>query len=187
MNTVFDKLKSAYVNAKGGKNLTAMDAFLIGALSKSITTVITYPLIRLKTMFQASGKTKQVERVLSARLISLQEKSPEKVNSKDKGITDAELKNLAVPNPRLSLKDPTTGRQELIKLTKLQLLLECVEYYYRGLGSSLYKTCLQAALPIKNIKENNKSPELNFCTTFKCKNAIGGHILVDLHGGPYGA
>ena len=53
MNTVFDKLKAAYVAAKGGKNLTDVDAFLLGALSKSITTVITYPLIRLKTMFQA--------------------------------------------------------------------------------------------------------------------------------------
>ncbi len=52
MNTVFDKLKAAYVQFKGGKNLTPIDAFLIGALSKSITTILTYPLIRLKTMFQ---------------------------------------------------------------------------------------------------------------------------------------
>ena len=89
-----------------------------------------------------------MDRVLSARLISLQERSPDKSGSPaggKVGIKDEELKELKVPNPRLSLKDPTKPN-ELIKLSKVQLLLEFVEYYYRGLGSSLYKTCLQAAL-----------------------------------------
>ncbi len=88
---------------------------------------------------------------MSARLISLQEQSPDPKTKAAARTSDADvLASLQVPNPRLSkpLKDPATGRvrQELVKLTRLQLLLEFVEYYYRGLGSSLYKTCLQAAL-----------------------------------------
>ena len=53
-----------------------------------------------------------------------------------------------MPNPRLSETNKSDDKLDVavVKLTKLQLLLEAVEYYYRGLGSSLYKTVLQAAL-----------------------------------------
>ncbi|TVU19267.1 hypothetical protein EJB05_35406 [Eragrostis curvula] len=63
--TAFDQLKQRLVKSQIRKNaeskdgsspvvLSAFSAFLIGAIAKSIATVLTYPLIRCKTMIQAA-------------------------------------------------------------------------------------------------------------------------------------
>ncbi|GMJ11190.1 peroxisomal adenine nucleotide carrier 1 [Hibiscus trionum] len=62
--TVFDQLKQRLLNQKSKKTdhgsssspvvLSAFTAFLLGAISKSIATVITYPAIRCKVMIQAA-------------------------------------------------------------------------------------------------------------------------------------
>ncbi|XP_044499267.1 peroxisomal adenine nucleotide carrier 1-like [Mangifera indica] len=59
--TVFDQLKRRLLKAeqKGSspQALSAFMAFALGALSKSIATVITYPAIRCKVMIQAADST----------------------------------------------------------------------------------------------------------------------------------
>ncbi|KAI3747459.1 hypothetical protein L6452_09916 [Arctium lappa] len=60
--TVFDQLKQRLLDGKlkkAGKgsspeSLSAFSAFLLGAISKSIATVLTYPAIRCKVMIQAA-------------------------------------------------------------------------------------------------------------------------------------
>ncbi|XP_066362013.1 peroxisomal adenine nucleotide carrier 1-like [Miscanthus floridulus] len=63
--TVFDQLKQRIIQRQRRKNagsaednsrvvLSAFSAFLLGAISKSIATVLTYPLIRCKVMIQAA-------------------------------------------------------------------------------------------------------------------------------------
>lgn len=68
--TVFDQLKQRLLKQKTAKAesgssspvvLSAFMAFLLGAVSKSIATVITYPAIRCKVMIQASDETKEKE------------------------------------------------------------------------------------------------------------------------------
>ncbi|XP_050226098.1 peroxisomal adenine nucleotide carrier 1 [Mercurialis annua] len=60
--TVFDQLKQKHLagkqnasdNSSSAKALSAFSAFVLGAVSKSIATVITYPAIRCKVMIQAA-------------------------------------------------------------------------------------------------------------------------------------
>ncbi|KAK8959884.1 Peroxisomal adenine nucleotide carrier 1 [Platanthera guangdongensis] len=61
--TVFDQLKQRLMKKQQSKksasgsspeSLSAFSAFLLGAISKSLATIITYPLIRCKVMIQAS-------------------------------------------------------------------------------------------------------------------------------------
>ncbi|KAF8053979.1 hypothetical protein N665_1358s0014 [Sinapis alba] len=67
--TVFDQLKQNLVEkrkAKAKKDsspvvISAFMAFLLGAMSKTAATVITYPLIRCKVMIQAADDTKDNE------------------------------------------------------------------------------------------------------------------------------
>ena len=50
---IFDSLKARLLKLSGSKVLTAAQAFLLGSLSKVIATVLTYPLMRAKSMLQA--------------------------------------------------------------------------------------------------------------------------------------
>ncbi|KAL0718093.1 hypothetical protein Bca4012_067415 [Brassica carinata] len=67
--TVFDQLKQNLVEkrkAKANKDsspvvISSFMAFLLGAISKTAATVITYPLIRCKVMIQAADDTKDNE------------------------------------------------------------------------------------------------------------------------------
>lgn len=63
--TVFDQLKQKLIQRQRHKNaesvgdsspvaLSAFSAFLLGAISKSVATILTYPLIRCKVMIQAA-------------------------------------------------------------------------------------------------------------------------------------
>lgn len=66
--TVFDQLKQRLLKSKQDKNgkgssqlaLSAFSAFVLGALSKSIATVLTYPAIRCKIMIQAADTNDDV-------------------------------------------------------------------------------------------------------------------------------
>ncbi|CAN6328384.1 unnamed protein product [Urochloa humidicola] len=70
--TVFDQLKQRIIQRQQSKNggsaddksrvaLSAFSAFLLGAVSKSIATVLTYPLIRCKVMIQAADPAEDDE------------------------------------------------------------------------------------------------------------------------------
>lgn len=63
--TVFDQLKQRLLdgqlkksgNGSSPESLSAFSAFLLGAISKSIATVLTYPAIRCKVMIQAADSS----------------------------------------------------------------------------------------------------------------------------------
>ncbi|KAL7003071.1 NAD(+) salvage pathway protein [Sarracenia purpurea var. burkii] len=82
--TVFDQLKQRLLKANQNKtdkgssseSLSALSAFVLGAVSKSIATVLTYPAIRCKVMIQAADpnddeatKAKQRSRKTVSRVI----------------------------------------------------------------------------------------------------------------------
>ncbi|KAI8866967.1 mitochondrial carrier [Ramicandelaber brevisporus] len=48
----FEQFKTAYLNAKQKTSLSALEVFIIGALTKSIATVVTYPYIMAKVRLQ---------------------------------------------------------------------------------------------------------------------------------------
>ncbi|CAI9102238.1 OLC1v1000477C1 [Oldenlandia corymbosa var. corymbosa] len=71
--TVFDQLKQRMLKSKQDQNgkgsqeaLSAFSAFLLGALSKSIATVLTYPAIRCKVMIQAADPTDEADKKAKA-------------------------------------------------------------------------------------------------------------------------
>lgn len=49
---VFEKLKAFWLNTYKHKSLTALQIFVIGAIAKSVATVVTYPLIMAKVRLQ---------------------------------------------------------------------------------------------------------------------------------------
>lgn len=63
--TVFDQLKQRLLttkqnNTKGSsESLSAFSAFVLGAVSKSVATVLTYPAIRCKVMIQAANSDEE--------------------------------------------------------------------------------------------------------------------------------
>jgi len=131
-NTCFDKMKDwllkvkARTAGKGGPSLTPFQAFALGAFAKAVATMVTYPLVRLKTIIQA-GKEKDVQTSSSSRRTS-NSKAPELIQSSS---TSEMLSHMAVRKDKLpSLQSPIAKVIEL----------------YRGVGSALVKSVLQAAL-----------------------------------------
>jgi len=124
-NTCFDKMKAAVLRRlKGQKRpaLTPLQAFLLGALAKAIATVVTFPLVRLKTMLQAGKQP-------TAPLENPQEATEGRL--KPSASTPEMLR-------ALSFDRKVKARQQSLVLRLAQL--------YRGLGSALSKSVLQAAL-----------------------------------------
>lgn len=58
---IFDELRSRWLGlrARAGASLTAAQAFILGAIAKSLATILTYPLMRAKTIMQAEGRQQQ--------------------------------------------------------------------------------------------------------------------------------
>merc|ERR1719160_1050855 len=58
-NTCFDRMKESLLRSakKSGRaaSLSPLQAFVLGAVAKAIATVVTFPLVRLKTMLQAGA------------------------------------------------------------------------------------------------------------------------------------
>ncbi|XP_068663711.1 peroxisomal adenine nucleotide carrier 1-like [Aristolochia californica] len=70
--TVFDQLKQRLLNSNRSKYsesapeaLSAFNAFVLGAVSKSVATCLTYPAIRIKVMIQASDSEDETTRTQS--------------------------------------------------------------------------------------------------------------------------
>ncbi|KAI9914150.1 hypothetical protein PsorP6_005752 [Peronosclerospora sorghi] len=59
--TVFERLKNMYLRKlkQASHSLGAVDAFVLGAIARSIATLILYPYIRAKVLIQANQKKKQ--------------------------------------------------------------------------------------------------------------------------------
>jgi adenine nucleotide transporter 17 len=54
---IFDTLKARLTRLRGTERLTVLQAFLLGSIAKAIATVLTYPLIRTKTVLQRGKRT----------------------------------------------------------------------------------------------------------------------------------
>ena len=52
---VFDAIKARITELLGTDRLSALQAFVVGSAAKAVATVLTYPLIRTKTVMQQSG------------------------------------------------------------------------------------------------------------------------------------
>ena len=151
VNTVFDVLKTKMVLAKvtaaalektvaeKTTNFTSqanqkkfflspLEAFALGAFAKSVATVLTYPLVRVKTKLQA-------------------------------GTSDLDAEN-------------TKGENG-------------IRYYFRGIGPSLLKTCLQAAIMYAAKEHIAKFTRLLFVSTLHFLRPLGRrHKLKALGGKP---
>ncbi|CAE7183066.1 PNC2 [Symbiodinium pilosum] len=136
-NTILDKLKEALLQQMKRRNpevapaLTAFQAFTLGAFAKAVATVVTYPLVRLKTNLQA-GKVPQptAERQPSVR--SMQPNLP-RITSK--GMTRSGSIEMIRAMSFREDREPTS-------VSLFQRLIEL----YRGVYSALLKSTLQSAL-----------------------------------------
>eukprot|EP00928_Gymnodinium_smaydae_P027160 TRINITY_DN21088_c0_g1_i1.p1 TRINITY_DN21088_c0_g1~~TRINITY_DN21088_c0_g1_i1.p1 ORF type:complete len:369 (+),score=53.50 TRINITY_DN21088_c0_g1_i1:58-1107(+) len=134
-NTCFDRIKDSLLKVKaeraGGKSvgMTAFEAFVLGALAKAVATVVTYPLVRLKTILQA-GQPVSGSRQLESS-----------------GDGSAAAHNGVHFQRSVSTSDMITDlsfRQD--KPRPMQNAVQRIQELYRGLGSALTKSVLQAAL-----------------------------------------
>lgn len=53
---VFERVKAVWEKRTPGRQLSSSDFFLLGAIAKTVATVVTYPYITVKTRLQAKGK-----------------------------------------------------------------------------------------------------------------------------------
>ena len=54
---IYESLKKAYINDNDSYNISASTLFIIGAISKSIATIITYPILTIRVNLVASKST----------------------------------------------------------------------------------------------------------------------------------
>jgi len=128
-NTCFDRIKEVVLKRKSlgdpkkRVSMTPLEAFVLGALAKAVATVVTFPLVRLKTMLQAGREIK-----------------PHQDHEQDEADGDALMKrpSAAVLVRRLSLRSDLEARVQ----GQFQRFCEL----YRGMGPALLKGVLQAAV-----------------------------------------
>eukprot|EP00746_Dinoflagellata_sp_MGD_P140595 gnl/MRDRNA2_/MRDRNA2_73829_c0_seq1.p1 gnl/MRDRNA2_/MRDRNA2_73829_c0~~gnl/MRDRNA2_/MRDRNA2_73829_c0_seq1.p1 ORF type:complete len:354 (+),score=78.90 gnl/MRDRNA2_/MRDRNA2_73829_c0_seq1:97-1158(+) len=130
VNTCFDRMKDQLLQLKKNKQMTAFEAFVIGAVAKAIATFGTFPLVRLKTMIQAGKEPKAPERE-EIKAPPNPDKVPGVPSMKRKSSTQIMLRTMS-----FNLKQ-APAEQGLV-----QRFLEL----YRGLGAALFKSVLQAGL-----------------------------------------
>jgi len=70
-NTCFDRLKEALLKAKRHSTLSPAEAFTLGAVAKALATVLTFPLVRRKTILQTRASNKEEEESEPLRLREL--------------------------------------------------------------------------------------------------------------------
>mmetsp|Transcript_3083 Transcript_3083/g.10272 ORF Transcript_3083/g.10272 Transcript_3083/m.10272 type:complete len:349 (+) Transcript_3083:118-1164(+) len=131
-NTVFDTLKAVVLRvrrrAQQRPALAALEAFALGAFAKAVASTVTFPLVRVKTMLQA-GKEPVVQEP-SEEVVS---GSNQAFGRSTSGSSVSEMLHALASPPKAA---PTGRRPLLLQLAQL----------YRGLGSTLAKSVLQAAL-----------------------------------------
>lgn len=123
-NTCFDNLKLQLLRIKSQANpnrppsMTSLQGFVLGVIAKALASTITHPLVRYKTMIQAGKKPTA---------------PPDAIDNRDANSSDM-IRSLS----KMSLK--------VDKRQKEQSLLQRFMQLYRGLGSTLLKSSLQAGL-----------------------------------------
>lgn len=132
-NTCFDRLKDRILDVKAGAvaagspapSLTPLQAFALGALAKAVATLITYPLVRLKTILQAGQEVKTQPAVT-------------------RGASTASDRRISRKGSTAELLGGLSFRED--KSPASQGPLQRIAELYRGIGSALLKSVLQAAL-----------------------------------------
>eukprot|EP00931_Biecheleriopsis_adriatica_P041235 TRINITY_DN23595_c0_g1_i1.p1 TRINITY_DN23595_c0_g1~~TRINITY_DN23595_c0_g1_i1.p1 ORF type:complete len:356 (-),score=77.55 TRINITY_DN23595_c0_g1_i1:24-1013(-) len=125
-NTFFDKVKDLLLERRSRQgfkaSLTALEALFVGATAKAVATLATYPLTRVKTMLQA-GKEPTVK--------AGSEAAAKGERSQKRRQTPQLIRSLSFSHDKAPEK---------------QVLLERFLQLYRGVGPTLLKGVLQAAL-----------------------------------------
>lgn len=124
-NTVFDRIKDTLLATRKAGGLSPFEAFALGALAKAIATLVTYPMVRLKTILQAGQD-------LDAKAVKARAEPATRAKGPQRSSSTGEL--LSVLSVR---EDFPTAMQGLVS--------RAIELY-RGIGSALMKSVLQAAL-----------------------------------------
>jgi len=131
-NTVFDRIKAVVLKAKGSKNavLSPLQAFVLGAVAKAVATILTFPLVRLKTILQAEsgGREKQETQAPAKRAVQ---------------VSNA-VRPLCRSDSAAQMLQEISYRTD--KEPSEQGIIQRFEQLYRGVGSALTKSVLQAAL-----------------------------------------
>jgi len=126
-NTCFDNMKARLLvfqsraNPGNQPTMTSMQGFVLGVISKAIASTLTHPLSRLKTMIQAG-------------------KQPQAIEAKNS--IDARKLEKVVSTPKLLKKMSF----KLDQRQEEQGFVHRFMQLYRGLGSTLLKSSLQAGL-----------------------------------------
>ncbi|GMF05576.1 hypothetical protein B5S31_g170 [[Candida] boidinii] len=136
--TIFEQLKSFIVKIKK-RNVTPVDALLLGAFGKLIATIITYPYITLRSRMHVKSMTENNEDSEKERTDSVQslpEDGSDEDNSKENPYAETINKIISkLPSPIVSMF--TIG----YKMYKE----EGVSSFYRGLSVKLLQSILNAA------------------------------------------
>lgn len=82
--TVFERVKEIYLRRAGdaAKSLTALEAFLLGAIARSIATLLLFPYIRAKVLVQSKNKKKHAAAGIEGA------KKEDEADKKEDGIVD---------------------------------------------------------------------------------------------------
>jgi len=129
-NTCFDYMKAVVLSlrrrANPGKRavLTALQAFLLGAIAKAIATVITFPLVRVKTVLQCAPAD---------------DRPPAADVAADDHPATAQLEEKQKMRKKKKQEQPQSSLACQSWPARLGQL-------YKGLNSALWKSVLQAAL-----------------------------------------
>jgi adenine nucleotide transporter 17 len=125
-NTCFDNLKLQLLMLKSRADphrppaMTSLQGFTLGVLAKAVASTITHPLVRYKTMIQAGKKPVD----------------PQAANVADSG--DEHPSGMMRSMSSMSFRLDTRKKEQNLVQRFMQL--------YRGLGSTLLKSSLQAGL-----------------------------------------
>lgn len=163
-NTCFDRMKDVILKAMaaaGNKRpaLTLLQAFVLGAIAKAIATIITYPLVRLKTILQA-GHEKDVQPAAKPPVVGDQLSELGRVAS-----TSEMLGEMAVRRDKQSKQHPNLAE------------------LYRGLGSALMKSVLQAALLYMTKDQVEDTVRMSFRLTSKALFGKDGRLKLGVISG----
>ncbi|GMG18549.1 hypothetical protein B5S33_g1655 [[Candida] boidinii] len=140
--TIFEQLKSFIVKIKK-RNITPVDALLLGAFGKLIATIITYPYITLRSRMHVKSMTEiseDVEKERTDSVQSLPEDGSDEDNLKENSAKSPYAETITkiiskLPSPIVSMFTLGYGMYKE----------EGVSSFYRGLSVKLLQSILNAA------------------------------------------
>lgn len=208
--TIYDRLKFAIEEARGvntlatdESNISALDAFVVGMISKAIATVVTYPIIRAKVIMMSSKSdsnlSSSAEHVDEAvTRLSFEEEDEEGEEELDEAtkqrvalIPWRQIHTLT-PESRSDIVDsissscPPTKQQSLLgDVQKMMMVLKFIAMIHgvpnlwKGLPLHLVHTVLRDALSMVSVPKSSLSEHVLIKCLF-CR--VSKKFFVDLFG-----